>query len=112
MFGISIPEVLLILAIALIVLGPKKLPELAKSLGRGIAEFKKATNEIKESINFDDDFNSIKSSFNDASKNMGSTVNINKDDEQPVETDADTSDDPDYVVDKKEEVPPRDFDNG
>jgi len=54
MFGISIPEVLLILAIALIVLGPKKLPDLAKSLGRGIAEFKKATNDLKNTINIDD----------------------------------------------------------
>ncbi len=111
MFGISIPEILLILAIALIVLGPKKLPELAKSLGRGIAEFKKATNEIKESINFDDDFNSIKSSFNDASKNMGSPVNINQEDDKPVETDTDVSDSSDDVV-NKEEGALKDFDNG
>jgi TatA/E family protein of Tat protein translocase len=50
MFGIGMPELLLLLAIALIVVGPKKLPELAKALGRGIAEFKKATNELKESL--------------------------------------------------------------
>ncbi len=47
MFGIGMTEMILIVAIALIVLGPKKLPELAKSLGRGFAEFKKATNELK-----------------------------------------------------------------
>ena len=47
MFGIGMPELLLILALALIVLGPKKLPELAKTLGKGLAEFRRATDEIK-----------------------------------------------------------------
>ena len=45
MFGIGMPEMLLIIAIALIVIGPKKLPDLAKSLGRAMREFKKATND-------------------------------------------------------------------
>ena len=48
MFGIGMPELLLILALALIVLGPKKLPELAKTLGKGLAEFRRATDEIKD----------------------------------------------------------------
>jgi TatA/E family protein of Tat protein translocase len=60
MFGMGMPEILLILAIALIVLGPKKLPEIAKSLGRGIAEFKKATSDFKESIKVDNDFKDAK----------------------------------------------------
>jgi TatA/E family protein of Tat protein translocase len=47
MFGIGMPELLLILGLALIVLGPKKLPELAKALGKGIAEFRRATDELK-----------------------------------------------------------------
>ncbi|MGE5219400.1 MAG: twin-arginine translocase TatA/TatE family subunit [Chloroflexota bacterium] len=42
------PELLLILGLALIVLGPKKLPELAKALGKGMAEFRRATDELKE----------------------------------------------------------------
>ena len=50
MFGIGFPELLLLMAIALIVLGPKRLPDLAKALGRGIAEFKKATDELKQTI--------------------------------------------------------------
>ena len=48
MFGIGMPEMILILANALIVIGPKKLPDLAKSLGRAMNEFKKATREIKD----------------------------------------------------------------
>ena len=42
MFGIGMTELLVILAIALIVIGPKKLPELARSLGKGLAEFRRA----------------------------------------------------------------------
>jgi Tat protein translocase TatB subunit len=48
MFGIGMPELLLILALALIVLGPKKLPELARALGKGLAELRRATEEIKD----------------------------------------------------------------
>jgi len=48
MFGIGMPELLLILVLAHIVLGPKKLPELARALGKGMAEFRRATDELKE----------------------------------------------------------------
>ncbi|WP_460593528.1 twin-arginine translocase TatA/TatE family subunit [Geomonas sp. Red276] len=44
------PELIIIMVIALIVLGPQKLPDLAKSLGKGLAEFKKATDDFKHSI--------------------------------------------------------------
>jgi TatA/E family protein of Tat protein translocase len=50
MFGIGFPELLLILAIALIVIGPKRLPDVAKALGRGLGEFKRATDEMKDSF--------------------------------------------------------------
>ena len=65
MFGIGMPELLLLLAIALIVIGPKKLPDLAKSLGRAMREFKKATNEFKESIQIDEDLSDVKKAFDD-----------------------------------------------
>ena len=65
MFGIGVPELLLILAIALIVIGPKKLPDLAKSMGRAMREFKKATGEIKESLSMDADLNDVKEAFDD-----------------------------------------------
>ncbi|MFA5515509.1 MAG: twin-arginine translocase TatA/TatE family subunit [Desulfuromonadales bacterium] len=50
MFGIGMPEMLLILALALIVIGPKKLPDIARALGRGLAEFRRATDELKTSF--------------------------------------------------------------
>lgn len=50
MFGIGMPELLLILALALIVLGPKKLPDIARALGRGFSEFRRATEELKTSF--------------------------------------------------------------
>jgi len=54
MFGIGISELILILIVALIVIGPQKLPDLARSLARGLAEFKRASSEFKESFNADD----------------------------------------------------------
>jgi TatA/E family protein of Tat protein translocase len=50
MFNIGLPELLIIVAIALIIFGPNKLPELAKAFGRAMREFKKATEEVKESF--------------------------------------------------------------
>ncbi len=50
MFGIGMPELLLILAVALIVLGPKKLPEMARALGRGLAEFRRTTDDMKREL--------------------------------------------------------------
>jgi Tat protein translocase TatB subunit len=47
MFGIGMTELIVIFAIALIVLGPKRLPELARSLGRGIAEFRRASLDLR-----------------------------------------------------------------
>ena len=50
MFGLGGGEILLILFIILLLFGAKKLPELAKGLGKGINEFKKASNEIKDEV--------------------------------------------------------------
>ncbi len=66
MFGLGMPEILLILAIALMVIGPKKLPDMAKSLGRALGEFKRAAQEFKNSIDLDD---TVKE-FNEPIKNI------------------------------------------
>ncbi len=50
MFGLGLPEILVIFVIALIVFGPKKLPDLGRSIGRAMAEFKKASDEFQETV--------------------------------------------------------------
>ena len=54
MFGLGMSELLVILAVALLVLGPKRLPELASSLGKMIREFRRATRDLGEQIEIDE----------------------------------------------------------
>ncbi|MCP3892133.1 MAG: twin-arginine translocase subunit TatB [Desulfobulbaceae bacterium] len=55
MFGIGLPEMIVIFAVALIVVGPDKLPDMAKSLAKGIMEMKKAANQIKDNLTEEDE---------------------------------------------------------
>jgi len=66
MFGIGMPEFIVIMVVALIVIGPKKLPDLARALGKGMAEFRKATQEIKDSLKIDEEFKEVKNDLADA----------------------------------------------
>ena len=50
MFGLGVPELILIFIVALIVFGPKRLPEIGRTIGKTLAEFKKATDELKSTV--------------------------------------------------------------
>ncbi len=67
MFGnIGFPELLIILAVALLIFGPKKLPEVGRSIGKALREFRKTSDEIKEKIEEEiqvDEFRNIKEEF-------------------------------------------------
>jgi TatA/E family protein of Tat protein translocase len=84
MFGIGMPEFLLIMAIALILIGPKKLPDLAKALGKALGEFKKATTELKDSLEIDKPLSDVKRSFDNLNKDFNKTKLQNSIDEKDV----------------------------
>jgi TatA/E family protein of Tat protein translocase len=50
-FGLGVPELIFILVLALLIFGPKRLPEIGRTLGRGMAEFRKASNDLKRTLN-------------------------------------------------------------
>ena len=93
MFGIGMPEILLILAVALIVIGPKKLPDLAKSLGRAIGEFKKASQEFKQSIDINSDLKDVKETFGDMKESIKEAVDVKVDQKNNAKNVSDSSND-------------------
>lgn len=76
MFGIGLPELIIILVIALIVIGPSKLPDLARALGKGMAEFRRATQDLKESLNLDEDIESVKRDVADSISGLNALENM------------------------------------
>ena len=104
MFGIGMPEMILILAIALIVIGPKRLPDLARSLGRAMREFKKATNEFKETMQIDSDMAEVRKAFYDIKDDVKASV-----DQKPGQ--ADKSGVPDEGDDEKSAKQPDDIES-
>ncbi len=105
MFGIGFPELMIIMAIALIVIGPKKLPDLARALGRGMAEFRKATQEIKDSLDLDEGINEIKEDLADAISGRGEPVDLEeaeyKNVHEEMESRQPTQDDPAEMTSKE-----------
>ena len=112
MFGIGMPEMLLILAIALVVIGPKKLPDLAKSMGRAMREFKKATNEFKETMQIDNELSEVKKAFDDINEDVKQAVDLKPEFESKSADNANL-DEAGADKDPKDEAKPQsdDFDN-
>jgi Tat protein translocase TatB subunit len=77
MFGIGMPEFLLILVVALVVLGPKRLPELARSLGRGLAELKKTTGDLKQNIDLGEDLNKVQKDLQEVKSDLAGVIDTN-----------------------------------
>ena len=70
MFGIGLPEMILILALALIVVGPDKLPELARSVAKGVLELKKTVSALKEDLAEDNPFDSVRPELEEAADSI------------------------------------------
>ncbi len=70
MFGIGLPEMILILALALIVVGPDKLPELARSVAKGVLELKKTVSSLKENLTDENPFDAVKPELEEAAKSL------------------------------------------
>jgi len=70
MFGIGLPEMILILALALIVVGPDKLPELARSVAKGVLELKKTVSALKEDLADDNPLDAIKPELEETAQSI------------------------------------------
>ena len=87
MFGIGMTELIVIMVIALVVIGPSKLPELAKALGKGLAEFRKASQEIKDSFNLDEEIKTIKNDTIDTFNDFKESLNdVDEDSDEGLES--------------------------
>jgi Tat protein translocase TatB subunit len=110
MFGIGFPEILMVMVLALIVIGPKRLPDIARALGRGFTEFKRATDDLKTT--FQDEVRTdeirqqlikegkVTSSNNPYTSGVGPTVGSESDEETEtaeVQNSADQKDQKDSV---------------
>jgi Tat protein translocase TatB subunit len=74
MFGIGLPELMIILVVGLIVLGPQKLPELAKGIAKALSEFRKATQEIKQNLEIDESLKEIKQNIDGSIKDLKENI--------------------------------------
>ena len=98
MFGIGMPEMLLLMALALIIIGPKKLPDLARSLGRAMREFKKATSELKDTLDLDEDLSDVKNAFGDLKKDTADLITATPAAKKAAAPDGATDEEPDASV--------------
>jgi len=105
MFGnIGVPELIIIFAIALLIFGPKKLPEVGRSIGRALREFRKTSDEIKNKIEEEiqaEEFREIKNDIEDLG-NISDDKNTKE--ETPSQKEKETTEDSDKkdIKDEKE----------
>ena len=92
MFGsVGVPELIIIFTIALIIFGPRKLPELGKSLGRSLAEFKRASNELKSTLDEEIRIEERRSAERQEAPRGNATVEAEVHADQPLSTGTDHS---------------------
>jgi len=85
MFGIGASELLIIILVALLVVGPKRLPDLAKSLGKGFSEFRRATDGVTEGIRDSLRVDEIKENMNEMKDSLLYGTNDKESDQPPAE---------------------------
>jgi len=102
------PEILLILAIALIVIGPKKLPELAQTLGRAMGEFKRSAQDFKRSIDVETTLKDIEtpaSDLKDVIKEVNKKTIVEPGDAPPAENSDSSGETPDATFEEPDTSP-------
>ncbi len=86
--NLGMPELIFIFVLALLIFGPKKLPELGRALGKGLAEFKRATNDLKSSL--EEEVNAVQSTAQDAfgepAKRLEGVLETKKENPTPTDT--------------------------
>ena len=108
MFGIGMPELIIIFVIALIIIGPKKLPDLARALGKGLAEFRRATNELKANLDMDDVEDELKGVKEDLADSVSGLLDVSETEEEtkpkdPVTPETSQEESSDRVTETKED---------
>ncbi len=91
MFGIGMPELIIIFVIALIIIGPKKLPDLARALGKGLAEFRRATDQLKANLDMDDVEDELKGVQEDFADSVSGLLDVSETEEETKPKDPVTS---------------------
>ena len=108
MFGIGMPELIIIFLIALVIIGPKKLPDLAKALGKGLAEFRKTTDRLKANIDMGDVGDELKGVQEDLADSVSGLLDVAETEEEaqpkePLTSETSEEESSDKVTEKKED---------
>lgn len=87
MFGIGTAELIIIFLIAIVVLGPKEIPGIARTIGKGMRELQRAKDDLKKNIEFEDNsFDEIRSELDKTGKEIRAAENHEKPDNKKSQT--------------------------